>query len=257
MTLLRPISLAAFVVLAAALAMAVDASPQSAPNSVQQAGAGQSHAAVPRCSPPPCGEGRGVGVVPVGTSAANTADPPPRPSPTRGEGEEGREWGAALPSPLAAQPLDRLPATRERPLFSPTRRPSPPPPPVVAAPEPPPPPPPPPDVALFGIVMDGDEAHAVVRAGPTDKIMRVGVGDDIGGWKVAQIEERRLVLSLDGRIATFMMFAGNSAKGAARSDQETQSADRQSQGQAQPQNQMRQNPPPPYEPGARRPHRPR
>ena len=42
------------------------------------------------------------------------------------------------PSPLAAQALDRLSATRERPLFSPTRRPPPPPPAVVAAPEPPP-----------------------------------------------------------------------------------------------------------------------
>jgi SAM-dependent methyltransferase len=50
--------------------------------------AGQSHVARPPCSPPPCGEGSGVGVVPVGTFVANTPDPPPRPSPTRGEGEE-------------------------------------------------------------------------------------------------------------------------------------------------------------------------
>jgi len=158
---------------------------------------------------------------------------------------------------LAAQPLDRLSATRERPLFSPTRRPPPPPPPVVVAPEPPPPPP---DVALFGIVMDGDEAHAVVRAGPAAKIMNVRVGDDIGGWKVAQIEGRQLVLSLDDRIAKFMMFTGNSANGAPPIDRETQSVDRQAQPQTQPQNQMRQNTPPPPDPppsGARRPHRPR
>jgi hypothetical protein len=168
--------------------------------------------------------------------------------------------GAALPSPLAAQPLDRLSATRERPLFSPTRRPPAPPPPVVQAPEPPPPPPPPPDVALFGIVMDGDEAHAVVRAGPAAKIMNVRVGDDIGGWKVAQIEGRQLVLSLDDRIATFMMFAGNSATGAPRTGPEAPAVNVQSPGQTQPQNQLRQNapvPPDPQSPGARKPHRSR
>src|SRR5262249_50371559 len=104
-------------------------------------------------------------------------------------------------------------ATREHPLFSPTRRP--PPPPVVHNAEPPPPPPPPPTVALFGVVMDGDEARAIVRTGAAANVMRVRVGDDIGGWKVAEIDGRRLVLVLDDRVATFTMFAGNSANGAA------------------------------------------
>ena len=229
MTLLRPMSVAALLVLTPAPVVAADASPQPAPYPPAQAGAGKS------INPPPLAG-------------------------------EGREGGAAPPSPLAAQPLDRLSATRERPLFSPTRRPPAPPPPVVQAPEPPPPPPPPPDVALFGIVMDGDEAQAVVRAGAADKMMRVRVGDDIGGWKVAQIDGRRLILSLDDRIATFLMFAGNRANGAPPIDRETQSADRpsqtqtQTQTQTQPQNQLRQNDPAPSDPqspGARRSHRPR
>jgi hypothetical protein len=111
-------------------------------------------------------------------------------------------------SPLAAQPLDRFSATRDRPLFSPTRRP-PAPPVIVAAP---PPPPPPPNVALLGVVMDGEQAHAVVRTGPTEKVLHVSIGDDIGGWKVGQIEERKLVLLLDGRTATFTMFSGSNLK---------------------------------------------
>ncbi|HLK80629.1 MAG TPA: hypothetical protein VKT99_03915 [Xanthobacteraceae bacterium] len=241
MTLLRPVWLAALHLLAAAPAMAAEASPQSPPDS-HPLGARASPSLLDRGMPEPS------------TLTNKAGETPALPA-------QGQERAVALPSPLAAQPLDRLSATRERPLFSPSRRPPPPPPTVVAAPAPPPPPPPPPDVALFGIVMDGDEAHAVVRAGPADKIMRVGVGDDIAGWKVAQIEERRLVLtSADGRIATFMMFAGNSANGAPRIDREAQSADRQSRSETQAQNQrnqMRQNPPPPYEPGARRPHRPR
>lgn len=109
-------------------------------------------------------------------------------------------------SPLAAQPLDRMSNTRDRPLFSPTRRPPAPPPVVVAAP---PPPPPPPDVALLAVVMDGEDARAIVRAGPAAKILRVGIGDDIDGWKVGQIERLQMVLLLDDRTATFRMFTGD------------------------------------------------
>lgn len=132
-------------------------------------------------------------------------------------------------NPLAAQPLDRMSSTRERPLFSPTRRP-PAPPPIVAAP--PPPPPPPPDVALLGVVMDGEEARAVVRAGPGAKTLRVGIGDDIGGWKVGQIEARQLVLLLDGRTATFTMFTGNNAKGPLNASAADPSANAADQGAA-------------------------
>jgi hypothetical protein len=125
---------------------------------------------------------------------------------------------AGLASPLAVHPLDRLSATRERPLFSPSRRaPAPPPAPIIGPPPPPPPPPEPPNVTLVGIVMEAEEARAIVRSGPNE-VRRVRIGDDIGGWKVAQIEGRRLVLKLDSRVATFSMFSGhrNPAPGAAR-----------------------------------------
>jgi general secretion pathway protein N len=115
------------------------------------------------------------------------------------------EAPAPLDNPLAAQTLDRLSATRDRPLFSPTRRPPPPPPVARVEPAPPAPPPPPPNVVLIGVVMDSEETRAVVRA--TDKILRLQIGDDVGGWKVAQIDSRKLVLSLDDRFATFMLFA--------------------------------------------------
>jgi hypothetical protein len=168
------------------------------------------------------------------------------------------EQGAAPPSPLAGEPLDRLSATRERPLFSPTRRPPPPPPPVVQRAEPPPPPPPPPTVALFGVVMDGDEARAIVRTGPAADMRRVRVGDDIGGWKVAEIDGRRLVLVLDDRVATFTMFAGNA--GAPRGGPETPPpvsappAGQNLQGQTPLQNQAPPNQAPPNPP-ASPPHR--
>ena len=112
-----------------------------------------------------------------------------------------------LPNPLAAQSMEGLSATVDRPLFSPSRRaPAPPPVPAAQAPAPPPPPAPPPNVVLVGIVMDGESARAVIRAGADRKIVRARIGDDVGGWKVSQIEGRKLVLSLDDRLATFTLF---------------------------------------------------
>jgi hypothetical protein len=121
-------------------------------------------------------------------------------------------------TPLAEQPLERLSATRERPLFSPTRRPPPTSPTIVEGPPPPPPPPAPPAVALLGVVMDGESARAIIRPSPAEKMTRVGIGDDVGGWKVAQIEARRLVLSLGERLATFEMFSGKATKAEQQTD---------------------------------------
>src|SRR5262249_34183232 len=44
----------------------------------------------PQGSPPPRGEGTGVGVVPLGE--IESYDPPPQPSPTRGEGAHRDRW---------------------------------------------------------------------------------------------------------------------------------------------------------------------
>lgn len=60
--------------------------------------------------------------------------------------------------------------------------------------------------------MDGEGARAVVRTGTDRKILRAQIGDDIEGWKVSQIEGRKVVLSLDGRFATFMLFNGDRGK---------------------------------------------
>jgi hypothetical protein len=156
----------------------------------------------------------------------------------------------AATTPLGSQPLESLSATRERPLFSPTRRPPPPPPVIVQGPPPPPPPPPPPDVALFGIVMDGENARAIIRANPGAKVTRVSIGDDVGGWKVAQIDGRKLVLMLDGRLATFVMFTSKNAN-SARSGSALQTMDNK------PQDAATQKPPPPnpQPPGATGPHK--
>jgi hypothetical protein len=59
--------------------------------------------------------------------------------------------------------------------------------------------------------LDDEGARALIRSSAT-KADRVQIGDDIGGWKVAQIDGRRLVLSLDGRFATFTLFSNENAQ---------------------------------------------
>ena len=82
------------------------------------------------------------------------------------------EPGVGLANPLAAQSLEELNVTRERPLFAPSRRA----PPVAAAPvarrAEPVSPLPPPSVVLFGIIADADGARAIIRAEPTGQVVR-------------------------------------------------------------------------------------
>ena len=114
--------------------------------------------------------------------------------------------GVTLSNPLAAQSMERLSAIVDRPLFSPSRRPTSTPP-VSEDPEPPrAPPPPPPSLVLSGVVMEGQGARVVVLVGAERRVLRAQIGDEIDGWRVSQIEGRKLVLSLGDRFATFTLF---------------------------------------------------
>src|SRR6266403_6042174 len=60
------------------------------------------------CSPPPCGEGLGVGVVRFwagGATEISPHHPPPQPSPTRGEGAD-RARGSSIESRCVTRGLD-------------------------------------------------------------------------------------------------------------------------------------------------------
>jgi general secretion pathway protein N len=124
-------------------------------------------------------------------------------------------------NPIAQVPLDRLSATRDRPLFSASRRPTAPPPPPAA----------PriehaaqrspvqsPSVALFGIVIGAQGPRAFIGTGPTDPIVGVRPGDDVSGWRVTAITQRSLVLSRADLSATFMLFSPENASRVAHFD---------------------------------------
>ncbi len=60
--------------------------------------------------------------------------------------------------------------------------------------------------------MDAEGPSAIVRDTPSGKAVRVRVGDDLDGWKIAQIDDRQLMLSLDDRSVTFTMFGAGHAE---------------------------------------------
>ena len=113
-------------------------------------------------------------------------------------------------NPVARRFLTDFPATLQRPLFSPSRRKAavePPPPPAAQEP---PKPPAPPAVALIGVIADPEGSQALLRSNG-EKTLRVHVGDDVMGWRVAQIEAQQLTLTLGDRAVSIALFAQKSA----------------------------------------------
>ncbi len=104
-----------------------------------------------------------------------------------------------------ASDLRTLEATRQRPLFSPTRRP--PPPSVVDEAEAPPAPPvkPPPDIKVSGIILGSERSVAIVRLGQNAASLHVSLGSQVDGWTVSAIEARRIELRLGSRSLTAVL----------------------------------------------------
>jgi general secretion pathway protein N len=130
-------------------------------------------------------------------------DMTPAPSPEKAE-------RVAEPSgnPLWAIPLSALTATRERPLFTPSRR-APaaaiagPVAPVPAAPPPPPPAEPDrPQLTLVGAVAGQNEGIAVFLDQTNNSVVRLRTGQDHLGWVLRSVKGREAVLEKDRLSAT-------------------------------------------------------
>jgi hypothetical protein len=114
-------------------------------------------------------------------------------------------------NPLWAIPLSALTATRNRPLFTPSRRP---PAPVVAsvpvaAPRPPPPPPPAvpqhPNLTLVGTVAGENEGVAVFIDTTTRDTVRLRTGEGHNGWILQSIERRAATLQKGAQSETLAL----------------------------------------------------
>lgn len=121
------------------------------------------------------------------------------------DGEAAIARAPARANPLWDIPLDSLSATRERPLFSETRRP-----PVVAVAEPvravaPPPqePPPtapePPPLKLVGTIAGRDQGVAVFMNSSARQVVRLRIGETDSGWTLRSVGPKTTTLEKDSR----------------------------------------------------------
>jgi general secretion pathway protein N len=113
-------------------------------------------------------------------------------------------------NPLWGIPLGSLAATRERPIFSPSRRP--PPPPVLAAVNPTSAKPPPkaaePDHPLLspvGMIVGGAESIAVFVDQATNDVIRLRIGEGHDGWILRSVEGRKASFEKNRRTATLTL----------------------------------------------------
>jgi len=131
---------------------------------------------------------------------STTENPDPRQPPPQG-------------NPLSRIPIDSLSVTRERPLFSATRRP-PPPPPAPPAPNVQTPPSAElerPGLTLQGTAIGNPGSLAVVLDETTKGSVRLHVGEAAAGWSLRSIGPRAVTVEKDSRVVTLFLPAPGAA----------------------------------------------
>jgi hypothetical protein len=127
------------------------------------------------------------------------SEPPPAP-PER----------ALSANPLWEIPLKSLSGTRERPVFSPSRRPPPAaiasaPPPKVAAPPPKPARVERPQLSLVGTVAGEEASFGIFVDQTTKAALRLKLGEDYQGWKLLAVKAREVSLQHDQQTAVLTL----------------------------------------------------
>jgi hypothetical protein len=111
-------------------------------------------------------------------------------------------------NPLWGVRIKDLAATRNRPLFSPSRRP---PAPVVTAAPPPPPPrqftPEKPPLVLIGTVVSENEAIAVFRDQSTKRTVKLRTGLRLDGWALLRVNKKDVVLRKENTTVSLALSA--------------------------------------------------
>jgi hypothetical protein len=124
-------------------------------------------------------------------------------------------------NPLWAIPINELANTRDRPIFSPSRRP--PPPPVVEKPYVPPPPPrveakPPPEplmLSLLGTIAGDGAGVALFMEKNSQEVVRLRTGESHQGWVLRSVQGRQAMLEKGDRQETVTLPSpGDTAAGA-------------------------------------------
>ena len=112
-------------------------------------------------------------------------------------------------NPLWAMPLVQFPVTRDRPIFSPSRRPLPAAvapivgPKVVAVPKPREPERP--QLTLVGTIASDEEGFGIFLDQSTKAVLRLKVGEEFQGWKLRSVQGRETALEKDQRVVTLAL----------------------------------------------------
>lgn len=112
-------------------------------------------------------------------------------------------------NPLWAIPLTKLPDTRERPIFSPSRRPPPPAAVAVVVQKAPPPKPPVrvarPQLSLVGTISSDNQGFAIFVDQSSKAALRLRIGEDYQGWTLRSIQGRDATLERDQQTAVLSL----------------------------------------------------
>ena len=112
-------------------------------------------------------------------------------------------------NPLWAIPLAQLSATRERPIFSPSRRPPPSAvaaePAIVKAPVARKKEPEAPQLVLVGTIASDEEGFGIFLDQSTKAAIRLKVGEDYQGWKLRSVQGRETALEKDQQVVTLAL----------------------------------------------------
>jgi hypothetical protein len=148
-----------------------------------------------------------AGAVPAGETPAQTAQPetvipPAAPLPSS-------EPAPTSANPLWAIPLSVLTATRERPIFTASRRPpAPAVAPVIIVRAPPPPPPREPEkprLALVGTIVGGPDGFGIFIDQASRSALRLKLGEQHDGWILRSVQGREVTLEKDQQTAVIAM----------------------------------------------------
>jgi general secretion pathway protein N len=144
----------------------------------------------------------------AGQTSPNTEQPPTAPN------DVGARQPAPGGNPLWGIPISALEATRERPIFSASRRP--PMPPVVAqrvTAVPPPPKPAEPEqplLTLVGTAIGKTQNVAVVLDRTTKNLVRLHVGEAASGWILRSVDSRTMTVEKNSQTVTLALPAPGS-----------------------------------------------
>jgi len=130
-------------------------------------------------------------IVDLSTEPTEAVQPRPPAVPSPRQPTQGQVKPSPSANPLWGVPIKQLSNTRERPIFSPSRRP--PPPVVVAAPPPPPPPaqiakePERPQLTLLGTIINDSDGYGIFMDQLTKAPVRIRIGGSHQGWTLRSL----------------------------------------------------------------------